>query len=152
MSALCTHVTESLATELDQLYAEIATLVEPLNEKQIWARPVEPGNSIGNLILHLTGNLNHFIGARLGNTGYVREREREFDASQGPAKEELLKNLQAAVALFRRVVTALPEEKLLATFPEPKFGSTLKALIHFVCHFALHRGQISYLARLVNSK
>src|SRR5262245_49338973 len=121
MSApFCTHVTESLAAELDQLYAEIAALVEPLTEKQIWARPVDPGNSIGNLTLHLTGNLNHFIGAKLGNTGYVREREREFDASQGPPKEEILKNLKAAVALFRRVVTAVPEDKLMATFAEPK--------------------------------
>ena len=63
-------------------------------------RPLEPGNSVGHLILHLTGNLNHFVGGQLGKTGYVRDREREFTESNLPKKEQVLAGLDAAVATF----------------------------------------------------
>jgi uncharacterized damage-inducible protein DinB len=100
-------------------------------------------------VLHLTGNLNHFVGAQLGGTGYVRDREREFTEQQVPAKAEALARLDEAVALFRRVVSGLTEERLLRPHPESRFGSVLDTLVHLVAHFALHRGQISYLVRLV---
>ena len=110
---------------------------------------MEPGNSIGHLILHLTGNLNHFVGAQLGGTGYVREREREFTETKPPDKATLLANLDAAVSMFRRVVSGLSTEQLAAPHPEKRFGTVLQTLVHLVSHFALHRGQMSYLARLV---
>ena len=146
---LLTVVREALAAELEDYAAEIYKLAEPLTEKQFWAKPIEPGNSIGHLVLHLTGNLNHFIGATLGNTGYVRDREREFTDAAPPAKSAVLANLKDAVALFRRVVGSLTAEQFAAPFPDAKFGNTMKALQHFVAHFALHRGQMTYIARLL---
>src|SRR5262249_50143897 len=121
----------------------------PLTEKQLWAKPIEPGNSIGHLILHLTGNLNHFVGAQLGNTGYVRDREREFNETALPSTSVVLADLDAAVATFRQVVEKLSAERLTETHPHSKFGTVLKALVHLVAHFALHRGQMSYIVRLV---
>jgi len=146
---LSTQVKAAVIGKLEQLRDEVRQLAEPLSEKQLWQRPVEPGNSIGHLILHLTGNLNHFVGAQLGNTGYVRDREREFTESQAPAKAELLGGQDAAVATFHRVVEGLTAEQLLQPHPEKRFGSVLQALLHLLSHFALHRGQMSYLVRLV---
>ena len=142
-------VRTALIEELEQLRDAVRELVEPLSEGALWNKPVQPGNSIGHLILHLTGNLNHFVGAQLGGTGYVRDREREFTEERPPAKAVLLTNLDAAVATFRRVVGGLSAEQLAAAHPHTAFGSVIKALVHLVAHFALHRGQMSYLARLV---
>jgi uncharacterized damage-inducible protein DinB len=142
-------VQTALIEELEQLRDDVKKLAEPLSDAQLWQKPVEPGNSIGHLILHLTGNLNHFVGAQLGKTGYVRDREREFTEASLPARTELLRNFDATVATFRRVVSDLSAEQLAAPHPDARFGNVLKTLVHLTAHFALHRGQMSYIARLV---
>ncbi len=151
MSELATLVTSALVSELEQLCDQVTEAVAPLSEAQIWTKPVRPGNSIGHLLLHLAGNLNHYVGAQLGGTGYVRDREREFTESSRPPKQDLLASLSDAVATFHQVVTELDAESLGRPHPESRFGSHLNALIRLVSHFALHRGQISYLTRLVSS-
>src|SRR5579883_283629 len=113
----------ALIADLELLRDAIRDLVGPLTDQQLWTKPLEPGNSIGHLILHLTGNLNHFVGAQLGGTGYVREREREFTETQRPARDVLLADLDDAVATFRRVVSGLSPEQLAALHPESRFGS-----------------------------
>src|SRR5439155_5610342 len=93
MSADLTSLARSaLVQELEQLRDAVREIAQPLSEQQLWAKPVEPGNSIGHLILHLTGNLNHFVGAHLGGTGYVRDREREFTETNPLPKATLLVN------------------------------------------------------------
>jgi uncharacterized damage-inducible protein DinB len=140
---------QALAANLEELLAAVKELAEPLTEEQFWRKPIEPGNSFGHLVLHLAGNLRHFVGARLGNTGYVRDREREFSETQPPAKAAAMAGVDAAVAEFRRVVEGLSAERLLEPHPEGgKMGSVLNALVRLVAHFALHRGQLSYIARL----
>src|SRR5579872_7326348 len=138
----------ALTGELDGLAKAVRELAAPLDEAGFWARPVDPGNSVGHLVLHLTGNLNHFVGAQLGGSGYVRQREREFTETQVPAKEETLAKLDDAVGTFRRVVTGLTAEQLGTAHPEGRLGVVMQALTHLVAHFALHRGQMSYIARL----
>jgi uncharacterized damage-inducible protein DinB len=139
----------ALIGELEGLRDALRELVDGLSEEQFWRKPLEPGNSAGHLILHLTGNLEHFVGAQLGHTGYVRDREREFSETQLTAKSAALSALDNAVATFRRVVSALTPEQFAATHPEARFGTVLATLVHLVAHFALHRGQISYIVRLV---
>ena len=139
----------ALIGELEQLRDGVRQVVEPLSEQEFWIKPVEPGNSVGHLVLHLTGNLNHFVGAQLGGTGYVRDREREFSATERPPKAVLLANLDAAVAVFRRVVGGLSAEQLAAPHPEKRFGTVASTLVHVVAHFAIHRGQMSYIVRMV---
>jgi uncharacterized damage-inducible protein DinB len=141
-------VTAALTGALDHLRDGVREVVDGLSDQQLWTKPAQ-GNSVGHLVLHLTGNLNHFVGAQLGHTGYVRDREREFTESQPPGRAELLANLDGAVATFRRVVGGLSAEQLTAPHPEARFGSVLQALMHLVNHFALHRGQMSYIIRLV---
>jgi uncharacterized damage-inducible protein DinB len=140
--------TTALIEELEGLRDEVRRLAEPLDDAELWQKPLDPGNSIGHLILHLAGNLNHFVGAQLGNTGYVRDREREFTEANPPSKQTVLTNLDAAVATFSRVVDRLDADRLAAPHPEARFGSVLKTLIHLVAHFALHRGQMTYIGRL----
>jgi uncharacterized damage-inducible protein DinB len=144
------EVTAALITELEELADAVLKLAETLSDAQLWRKPTEPGNSVGHLILHLTGNLNHFVGGQLGRTGYVRDREKEFSETNPPSRTELLANLQAAVATFRRVVEGLSADQLVAPHPETRFGSVLKTLVHLTAHFALHRGQMTYIARLVS--
>jgi uncharacterized damage-inducible protein DinB len=139
----------ALIEALEKLHKEVRELAEPLGDAQFWIKPLEPGNSVGHLVLHLTGNLNHFVGGQLGGTGYVREREREFTETQVPSKAEALGKLDDAVATFRRVVSGLNAEQLAAPHPEARFGLVMSALTHLVAHFALHRGQISYITRLL---
>jgi uncharacterized damage-inducible protein DinB len=140
--------TAALTRVVDVHHAAINEQAASLTEEQFWAKPVDPGNSVGHLVLHLTGNLSHFIGAKLGGSGYVREREREFTEANVPPKTEALAKLDAAVATFRRVVEGLNAERLAAPFPEGLYVSVLDGLVYLVAHFALHRGQISYIARL----
>ncbi len=146
---LAVAVRAALVGELEGLRDALKEAAGPLSEADFWRKPLEPGNSVGHLVLHLTGNLNHFVGAQLGGSGYVRDREREFTEAAPPAKAEALAGLDAAVATFRRVVGGLSAEALLAPHPEARFGSVVKALVHLVSHFALHRGQVSYLVRLL---
>src|SRR4051794_3208853 len=139
MTADVTALTRSaLIGELERLRDGVRELAALLSEPELWAKPVEPGNSVGHLILHLTGNLNYFVGAQLGSTDYVRDREREFTEARPPAKAELLANLDAAVGVFRRVVEGLSAEQLAAPHPESRFGLVVNALLHLVTHFALH--------------
>jgi uncharacterized damage-inducible protein DinB len=127
----------------------VKAAADPMSEADFWRKPLDPGNSVGHLVLHLTGNLNHFVGAQLGGTGYVRDREREFTEASPPSKAETLAGLDAAVATFRRVVDGLSAESLLAPHPEARFRSVVGALTHLLAHFSLHRGQISYIVRLL---
>ncbi len=139
----------ALIGELEHLRDEVRKAAAPLSEKELWMKPMDPGNSIGHLILHLTGNLNHFVGAQLGGTGYVRDRGREFSEVIPPSKDEALASLDKAVATFRQVVGGLSADQLAAPHSEKRFGSVFNGLLHLVAHFAIHRGQMSYIVRLV---
>ena len=66
----------------EQVQQKVHELVEPLSTEQLWTRPYPYGNSIGHLLLHLTGNLNYYIGAQIAGTGYVRDRNREFTETE----------------------------------------------------------------------
>ncbi len=145
---MTTLARSALIEELEKLRDEVRQVAESLTEPELWTKPLEPSNSVGHLVLHLTGNLNHFVGAQLGHTGYVREREREFTEKNPPTKAEALAGLDGAVATFRRIVKGLSAEQLAALHPEQRFGTVYRCLVHLLAHFALHRGQMSYLVRL----
>ncbi|MHB1426523.1 MAG: DinB family protein [Gemmataceae bacterium] len=139
----------ALIEALEKQRDDVRNLAEPLSDEAFWTKPIDPGNSVGHLVLHLAGNLNHFVGGQLGGSGYARDREREFTETQVPSKAEALRRLDEAVATFRRVVSGLSAEQLAAPHPETRFGLVVNALTHLLAHFALHRGQMSYISRLV---
>src|SRR5262245_48673498 len=144
---------QALTGNLDELLAAVQELAAPLSEEQFWRKPIDPGNSFGHLVLHLTGNLRHFAGARLGKSGYVRDREREFTETRVPAKAAALAGLVEAVAEYRRVVEGVSAEQFAGPHPDgEKMGTVVNGLLRLVAHFALHRGQMSYIARLVQQR
>src|SRR5437660_2953761 len=90
--------------------ARVRELSEPLTDKQFWTKPFPYGNSFGHLVLHLTGNLNYYIGAQIARTGYVRDRPREFADPNPPSKEEALTRFDDAVAMVLKTIRAQSPE------------------------------------------
>ena len=130
----------------------IQNLIKELNafpdEASIWQ--VLPGvsNSPGNLCYHLWGNLNHFVGHHLGNTGYVRNRPLEFSIKDVP-RAELIQKMEESAAMLRTVISAIPD--LDAAYPDNDFGKTGPIdfqLIRLYGHLVYHLGQINYLRRI----
>ena len=118
-------------------------------DERLWDVKGDIKNSAGNLALHITGNLKHFIGAVLGGTGYVRQRDSEFSDRDVP-KAQLLQGLDEAAAILNTVLSSLPDEQLLLTYPAETFGkdsSTLRVLVILTTHLEYHLGQVNYLRR-----
>lgn len=123
------------------------------NEADIWLIRNEISNSAGNLCLHLIGNLNHFIGATLGNSGYIRTREVEFSA-KNVARKEMINSLHETIHIVTKTVSNLNEADFEAEFPLDKHGrrvSTTYMLLHLLTHLNYHLGQINYHRRLITS-
>ncbi len=134
--------------DLDKLKEEIEAYT---NEQDIWKVVDGISNSAGTLALHLIGNLNHFIGATLGNTGYVRDREAEFSLRNVPRKK-LVDDIDETHQMMGEVLTNLPIERLTKTYPLPwreKEVSVDFMLIHLLSHLSYHLGQVNYHRRIL---
>lgn len=146
-------LTETLIRFFDRDLQKLATEIGLYkDEDRIWL--VKPGisNSAGNLCLHLVGNLNHFIGATLGHTGYVRHRDDEFSLKNIP-RQDLLINIENTRLIVKEVLSNLPETDLQKDFPLEIFGkkdSTEFIVIHLATHLAYHLGQVNYHRRLLD--
>ena|SRR5438132_4256776 len=97
MTALSFTVASAFENHYETIRGKIHELVAPLSTEQIWRRPYPYGNSIGHLLLHLTGNLNYYIGAQIADTGYIRHRDREFTDTENRAKEQVLNRKKVEV-------------------------------------------------------
>src|SRR6185503_9921048 len=106
-------------------------------------------NSAGNLALHVAGGLQHLVGAVLGRTTYVRDRDAEF-SRRGGTRADVSAELDRAMAVVREILPRLPEHMLDAEFPEPVLGVKFRTrifLLHLCAHAAFHLGQAGYLRR-----
>ncbi|MFZ3266809.1 MAG: DinB family protein [Terriglobales bacterium] len=137
----------SLAARYMKLAGVVRELAAPLREEQFWAKPFPFGNSFGNLVLHLTGNLNYYIGAQIAGTGYVRDRPREFAEASRPAKEEVLKTFDDAAGMVVRTILSQSAEDWSAAYSGT--GADAKTRFEIVLHCATHLhhhiGQMMYL-------
>ncbi|CAN5443178.1 hypothetical protein BH11BAC2_BH11BAC2_10280 [soil metagenome] len=121
-------------------------------ESDLWK--VAPGisNSGGNLCLHLIGNLQHFIGADLGNTGFIRNRDAEFSDKDIPISD-LVNSIEKLTPEVEHIISTLSDEKFHGDFPEAKRGkveTTDHMLMHLFGHLSYHLGQINYHRRLLS--
>lgn len=133
--------------DLDALRGEIDLYSD---EEQMWVIDKMVNNSAGTLSLHLCGNLQHFIGSILGNTGYVRDREGEF--TKKISKAELLEEIQKTKSVITNSLNTLPNYRLKDIYPIEVFGHEMTIeyfLTHLHGHLTYHLGQISYHRRLV---
>jgi len=136
--------------DLNKLKAEIELY---RNEENIWHVEKSIANSAGNLCLHLVGNLNTFVGAELGKTGYIRNRELEFSLKNIP-RIELLTKVEDTLKVVTESLDGLTEADLSNDYPLVKVvegGSSVAfMLIHLSTHLAYHLGQINYHRRLLD--
>ena len=142
-------LTKLFLRDLEKLKTEISSFKD---EKNIWKISGEIKNSAGNLCLHLCGNLQHFIGAVLGNSGYVRNRDAEFSRKNVPLKE-LLSEIDETTKAVEKTLKELKEENLEKIFPINVFGyemTTEYFLVHLTGHLNYHLGQINYHRRLLD--
>jgi uncharacterized damage-inducible protein DinB len=149
-----TALTDAIARDFTRYYQEAAkkilALVAPLSDEQLWTRPYPYGNSIGHLLLHLTGNLNFYIGAEIGGTGYVRNRPLEFsDPSRWP-KDVVIRNFVDAIATVVAVLAKQSESDWDVPFAAKGMedaGDRFSAVLRCAGHLSHHTGQIMYLCK-----
>ena len=127
--------------------ARVHALAEPLTEKEFWQKPFPYGNSFGHLVLHLTGNLNYYIGTQIAGTGYVRDRPREFADPNPPSKEEALKRFDAAVAMVVKTIGTQSSQDWAADYSGvgTDAKTRLDMIMQCAAHMQHHIGQMIYL-------
>jgi len=121
-------------------------------ENQMWTVNNDISNSGGNLCLHLVGNLNTYIGAEIGKTGYIRNRPLEFSLKDIP-KSELIQKIEDTIIVVNNALEVLTEEDLNAIYPQIVFEKEMTTgffLVHLATHLAYHLGQINYHRRLLD--
>ena len=147
MNSFLNSISKVILRDLDVLEKEIS--LYPTTES-IWLVKGEIKNSTGNLALHLCGNLQHFVGAVLGNTGYVRDRPKEFSLKDISAKDlvlEIIKTKEAIKFTLPKIDAATLEKE----YPEKVFNDPMTTqyfLIHLSAHLGYHLGQVNYHRRL----
>ncbi|MGJ1422027.1 DUF1572 family protein [Sphingobacterium spiritivorum] len=122
------------------------------HEENLWIAEKGIANSAGNLCLHLIGNLNTYIGAEIGKTGYIRHRELEFSLRDIP-RAELIRHLDDTITTVCDSLNALSESDLHKEYPILVFDqktSVMYFLVHLTTHLAYHLGQINYHRRLLD--
>jgi uncharacterized damage-inducible protein DinB len=137
-------------------YRHLATRVEraarSVTEEQLWKKPLPFGNSIGHLILHLTGNLNHYIGALVSGSGYVRHRDHEFTDPTLYPLEELLARFHQAVDSVVRALEAQDDASFSASVTDqPPIQTRLGLFLVCAAHLNNHIGQMSYLVQALET-
>jgi uncharacterized damage-inducible protein DinB len=150
MAELLNTVADGLASYYEHVAADLHKWADPLSEEQFWRNPFSHGNSVGHLVLHLTGNLSYYIGAQIAGTDYVRNRPREFAETEHPKKEVVLKAFDQAVGMVVDTIRKQTAEDWSAPYTavgQENTKSRFKILVHCAGHAYHHVGQIIYLSR-----
>jgi hypothetical protein len=147
-SRLATVVDDELIRYFEHLGTRVERAARAIPREKFWNKPFAFGNSVGHLLLHLTGNLNHYIGGMIAGTGYVRDRPLEFTDPSAYPPEAVLRNFLDAVAMVARTIQTLGPAELLAPVNDQKPIETRFGLL-LVCaaHLNNHIGQLSYLVQ-----
>ena len=144
-------IEQLLKRDVKKLQQEIAAYED---ESQMWRTVEGISNSAGNLCLHLIGNLNTYIGATLGGTDYVRQRELEFSSKDIP-RYLMIENIDKVLVIIDETFEKISDEQLQEIYPSEVLGypmTTLYFLIHLQAHLNYHLGQINYHRRILSNK
>lgn len=141
------YLAELYERDLLKLRDEIKNFKDDYN---IWRKTDGISNSAGTLVVHLTGSLNFCIGTKIGNTGYVRNREFEFSGTEVP-RSELIAGLDNVIEVIKSSLQGISQQKLDEIYPLEILGqkSTGYYLIYFHGHLNYHLGQVNYLRRML---
>lgn len=146
--ALHATIVDGFVARYSELADSVNKFADSLTEDQFWKKPFPFGNSVGHLILHLTGNLNYYIGTEIAESGYVRDRDREFSEPQRMAKAEVLKKFNDAVAIVVRAAktqTPVDWSKPYTALREETAGNRFNIFLRCATHLHHHIGQLNYL-------
>jgi hypothetical protein len=142
---------QTVGSRLGARYVKLAGVVHelaaPLTEEQFWTKPFPFGNSFGHLVLHLSGNLNYYIGTQIAGTGYVRDRPLEFSDATRPSKADVLQKFNQAIAMVLATINSQSVEDWSKQYSaagadaQDRFGIVLSCATHLHHHV----GQMMYL-------
>ena len=139
---------EEFVRYFEHLAGRVERAARSLPHEKVYAKPFAYGNSVGHLILHLTGNLNHYIGAAIAGTGYVRDRPKEFTDASPPPPDVALARFHEAVAVVVRTIRSLDDAGWQAAIHQEQ-PITTRFGMFLVCaaHLNNHIGQMAYLVQ-----
>lgn len=141
----------SLRARITRVFpAQIREAVSKLTDDQLWWRPNESSNSVGNLVLHLSGSLNHYLNYLIGGVPYDRDREKEFAERRHIPREELLAIFDGMVSNAEKTFDGITVERLGDPSPEPRQSEiVMEDLIGIAAHVSTHTGQILWIAKML---
>ncbi len=139
--------------KLDMMTDFAKTCVNKLSDAQVWERHAAHENTVGNLLLHLSGNARQWIISGVGGAADVRMRDREFSADGGLSRAELLKIFTDTMSEARSVIASVPAERLTEIIhPQGRTVTVLEAIVTVVSHVHQHVGQIILLTKQMTGK
>lgn len=155
MTELPETIASALAAEYRTSAASLHKWADPLTDVQFWHNPFSFGNSVGHLVLHLTGNLSYYIGARIADTGYIRHRDLEFREPRNLPKSEVLRKFDETVSVVITTIERQTEADWSLPYSaerEPDARDRFTAFLHCASHLYHHVGQIIYLSEELRKK
>jgi uncharacterized damage-inducible protein DinB len=136
----------------EEYLPKIERCVEKLTDEQVWWRPNAESNSIGNLLLHISGNARQWIVCGLGGAIDKRQRQTEFDERKIIPRDELLRILRTTIADVDDVLVRFDPAQLLDSYPiQGTEATALAAIFHVTEHFSMHAGQVIYITKLLSA-
>jgi uncharacterized damage-inducible protein DinB len=150
MADLPATISTDFASYYKFVAAQVHKWVGPLTQEQFWHNPFSFGNSVGHLILHLTGNLSYYLGARVAETGYIRNRDREFTESGKPSKAEVMDAFDQTIEMVLASIRKQRPEDWMAPYSGERESEAAERFMIFLrCagHAYHHVGQIIYLSK-----
>jgi len=142
---------EALRSRITRILpAQIRSCVEELTEEQLWWRPNEQSNSVGNLVLHMSGSMRHYLSRGVGGIEYHRDRPAEF-AERGPIpKAQLTVIFDETIGQAARILDTFDSSRFLQPTDEPNYVPTVfDTIFNIAIHFATHTGQIVYITKML---
>jgi len=155
VAELAAVVADTLSGYFEEVRGRVHEWIGPVTTEQLWMRPYAYGNSVGHLLLHLTGNLNYYIGAQIAGTGYVRHRDLEFTDAQKRTKEETLADFDRAIAMVVETIhKQSPEDWTKPYFAErePEAKDRFTMIFRCAAHAYHHVGQLVYLSKELTAR
>ena len=154
MPDLAQTVNARLVARYSKLAGMVRELAAPLTDEQFWTKPFPFGNSFGHLVLHVTGNLNYYIGAQIAGTGYLRDRSREFSESAAPSKQEVMQKFDQAIEMILQTIgkQAADDWSKEYTGAGSDAVNRFDMVLQCATHLHHHIGQMMYLGFEIKRK
>ncbi len=155
MSDLPATVSSDFAAYYEYIATHVHKWVDPLTQEQFWHNPFSYGNSVGHLILHLTGNLNYYIGTRIAQNGYIRNRDREFTETEKPDNTKVLAAFDQTIAMVVATIRKQSAADWLAPYSaerEPEAAERFMIFLRCAGHAYHHVGQLIFLCKELTKK